>query len=193
MVRKALFSLGLWPLLGCGIVGCANGPDLARVVTVNPGEPTLIWMRQSAGNLTLTLRNDSAGLANDVYSNSKDPSTKVVADAELQTLLDVYAEDGLFQHALGGSAGSGSTSSGFDVLTIDQQGRQWHWVRKQRGAQQGDQAFHKARDYFLAIYNGTVAYHDTTERPNFSSENARAKAEALAARERLQQLRRAVK
>lgn len=192
MVRKALFSLGLWSLLGCGIVGCANGPDLARVVTVDPGQPTLVTMRQGAGKLTLTLRNESAGYADQVYRTSKDPGIKVVPDAELQTLLDVYAEDGLFQHALGGSPGAGSTS-GLDVLTIDQQGQQWHWVRRQRGAQQGDEAFHKARDYFLAIYNGNVAYHGSTERPNFSSENARAKAEAVAARERLLQLRRAVK
>jgi hypothetical protein len=189
MVRQALFPLGLWFAILCSTVGCASGPTLARVVTIDEGQATLVSLRQGTGNLTLTLRNESAGLAKDFYKDSKDPNAKVVPDAELQTLLDVYAEDGLFEHAAGSSAGS-AAAGGIDVLTIDQQGRQWSWARRQRGAQQSDQAFHQARDYFLAIYNGNVAYHGADERPNFSDENARARAEAAAARERLMQLRR---
>lgn len=184
MVRKALLPLGLWSFVLGGTVGCASGPTLARVVTIRSGEPTQVALRQG-DKLTLTLRNESAGYAKDVYRDSKDPGLKVVPDAELQTLLDVYAEDGLFVHAVAGAA-----AAGLDSLTIEQGGQQWQWVRRQRGAQQGDASFHTARDYFLAIYNGNVAYHGTGERPNFSDENARARAEAAAARERLLQLRR---
>ena len=138
-------------------------------------------MRQ--GNLLLTLRNESGGLAADVYKTAKDPNLKVVPDYELQVLLDVFAEDGLFASA------AGVPLQGPETLQVEQSGGLWAWSRPSNVDPKAKASFHQARQYFLSIYNGNVAYHGSDQRPNFSDANSRAKADSEAARQRLLQLR----
>lgn len=191
MAGRALSRLGSWFVLVATGVGCSSGPSLQRVLTVRDGEPTVIALRQ--GNLLLTLRNESAGLKEDVYKQARDTNLKVAPDGELQALLDVFAEEGLFARA------ANAANAGPEVLQIEQGDRVWSIARPAGNDPQGKANFHQARQYFLAIYNGNVAFHGAhqrdanTERPNFSDANARAKADAEAARERLLKLRREAK
>jgi hypothetical protein len=147
---------------------------------------TTVVLRQVEGNLTLSLQNDSAGNPEQVYAAlSSDPSRKVVGDADLQALLDVFAGQGLFAQGV-----SAVPPDARDVLTVQTGDRTWTFVRRQRGVQQSEAAFHEARAYFLALYNSSVAYHGTGEgRPDFRTEGRRAQVDAATATSRLRQLR----
>ena len=80
MPGRARSRIGLWFLLASSTVGCASGSNLSRVVTLQEGQPTLVFLRQAGGKLTLSLRNESAGYAADVYQKNSDPNLKVVPD-----------------------------------------------------------------------------------------------------------------
>ncbi len=166
----------------CGIVGCASGPDLPRAVTVTEGQRTVVALQQTASKLLLTLQNDSAARPAEVYSGAAD-GRKVVADAQLQALLDVFTANGMFEQSLGAVPPDAR-----DVLTVVQGERRWIWARRQLGVQQTEQSFHEARAYFLQLYNSAVAYHGRPgdERPNFRDENTRAASEAEAAKQKLE-------
>lgn len=170
------------------VAGCAGAPALPRVIAIAPGELTTVQLLQVDGKLTLSLQNESAGLAKDVYvGNSADPGRKVVADADLQALLDVFAADGMFAQVV-----PHVPPDARDVLTVQSGGRSWTWVRRQRGVQQGEAVFHEARAYFLALYNSNIAYHGTGRgRPDFERESSRVQVDAAAATDRLRELRRA--
>jgi hypothetical protein len=187
MVRQAHARFTQLLVAACCFVACQSGPSLRRSVTVSEGERTAVVLVASNGRLTLSLQNESAGNAAAVYAtNSADPSRKVVADADLQALLDVFSELGLFAQAQ-----SVVPPDARDVLFVDHGGKRHAWARRQLGAQTSESSFHAARDYFLALYNSNVAYHGAPDapRPNFSGENLRAKTTAEAARARLEQLR----
>lgn len=174
-------------LAACTVAGCASGPQLPRVLQVVEGERTTVRLRQVDGDLVLSLQNDSAGTADKVYEAlSEDRSRKVVSDADLQALLDVFAGQGLFAQAV-----AQVPADARDVLTVQSGDRTWTFVRRQRGMQQSEAAFHEARAYFLALYNSSVAYHGTGEgRPDFRSEGRRAQVDAATATSRLRDLRR---
>lgn len=102
----------------------------------------------------LTLRNDSGGNPNDIYSEAVDQLSKVVPDAELQALLDVFTAEKLFELSIPGLPGNAR-----DVLKLQQGGKTWFWVRRGSFIDPREQAFNKARSYFLSLYNGSTAYH----------------------------------
>jgi hypothetical protein len=167
---------------------CA-GPSLRRDVELAEGQRTTVQLVSSGGRLVLTLQNESAGLARDVYTNDSaaaDPSRKVVPDEDLQALLDVFSELELFAQG-----SSFVPPDALDVLTVEQGGKRWALARRQRGVQASEKAFHDARDYFLSLYNSSVAYHGTGgQKPNFGGETLRAKNSGQAARNRLEAARR---
>lgn len=172
-------------------VACSSGPSLKRSLTVTNTARTTVQLAAVSSKLTLTLQNESSGHAAEVYrAGAASPSTKVVPDADLQALLDVFSEKGMFEQAL-----AAVPPDARDVLAVDHDGRRWIWARRRAGMQVDEQTFHEARAYFLSLYNSSVAYHgnssDTGEkRPNFSSENAKVKSSAAEARARLEEARR---
>lgn len=197
MVALAVPRFAMLLAAACGIVGCSSAPGLPRAVTVTEGERTVVGLYQSGTKLLLSLQNDSGGNAAEVYSAGTAEGRKVVADAELQALLDVFAANGMFEHSLGAVPPSAR-----DVLTVEQGNRRWIWARRQAGVQQTEQSFHEARAYFLQLYNSSVAYHgvagaqDTKgnltgkDRPNFKDESTRAATEGEAAKSKLESVRR---
>lgn len=167
----------------CGIVGCASGPGLPRAAEVLAGSRAAVRYEQPGTRLALTLQNESAGARSVVYSaGSTDPGLKVVADASLQALLDVFAAKGLFALACS-EPGPGTQ----DVLRVEVDGRRWTWARRRFGDSPADQTVFEAKTYFLELYNQSLATHSATgERPDFRDENSRARDDAAAARRRLQ-------
>jgi len=173
----------------CTLVGCQSGPSLARAVTVQEGQLTRV--RLLAGkSVVLALHNASADPTGALYGearNAQDLGRKVVDDADLQALLDVFAESQLFEQSLGDLPADAR-----DVMVVENGGKRWMWARRGlAGAPAAEQSFQNARAYFLSLYNSSVAYHGTgSSRPNFGSENLRARTTAADARARLEQLRR---
>lgn len=165
-------------------VGCQSTPSLARTLIVAPGELTTVRLIQVKGHLAFSLQNGSGQAPDQVYtanSNQIDPGSKVIADAELQALLDVFSELGLFAASL-----DEVPHDALDALIVEQGGQRWVWVRRQLGVQAAEQSFHDARAAFLTLFNSSVAYHGTgTERPNFKAEDSRARQDAARAREHL--------
>jgi hypothetical protein len=171
------------------LAGCASPPDLPRAVVVESGQPTTLALHQRRSDLRITLRNDSSRPPVEVYSSAQsDPREKVVPDAELQALLDVYTACGLFEHSL-----ADAPADARDVIVLDQPGRRWAWIRRGHGAPghgaPGDAAFDVAQQYFLAIYNGNSAYHGGSGDTNFNAEAARLREAGAEAVRRLEQKR----
>jgi hypothetical protein len=175
-------------LAGWALVACHSGPQLTRAVTIHEGERTVVRLHSGA-SLMLTLENASAVTSTTVYGTARSPDElgrKVVADADLQALLDVFAERGMFAQAL-----AEPPRDARDLLIVDSGGRRWQWARRQPGVQAAEQDFHEARAYFLSLYNSSVAFHGTdASRPNFTGEQVRASTAAASARARLEELRR---
>jgi hypothetical protein len=185
MVRKP--SPGFAVLLTAAgfVVGCQGGPELARSVTIEPGKPTHVTLVQVQGQMQFVLQNESSGAAASVYSSEKaNPLAKVVADEQLQALLDVFTEKGLFATSI-----TTVPPDARDILFVEQPGRRWTWARRRAGIQEAEGDFHEAKAYFLELYNSATAYHrGTTDRPDLLSEQDRVKAEADAAKKKLENL-----
>jgi hypothetical protein len=167
------------------LVACSSGPELKRSLTVKAGESTIVRCVQVSGTRAFSLRNSSAQGSTEVYtanSNEIDPDSKVVADVNLQTLLDVFATKGMFETSVG-EVPAGS----IDALIVEQGKRRWVWAvsgdkrARLAAVQRGDrseQTFSEARQEFYTLYNSTMAFHGTGgEKPDFKAENARVKAE----------------
>ncbi|MFT7535623.1 MAG: hypothetical protein ACI85K_001576 [Hyphomicrobiaceae bacterium] len=141
----------------CAAVLCAtllaSCSGLPRSLTISPGETSVFALISRQGP-KLTLRNDSGGKPNDIYSEAADQLSKVVPDAELQALLDVFTADKLFELSIPSVPGNAR-----DVLRLEQGGRTWFWVRRGSFTDPREQAFNKGRSYFLSLYNGSTAYH----------------------------------
>ena len=173
-------------LLAAGlVVSCQSAPSLPRSVTIESGQPTHVTLVQVQGGMKFELQNASSGDAAAVYSDAKaNPLAKVVPDAQLQALLDVFTQKGMF---------AASTTSvppdARDVLAVDQPGRRWTWVRRQAGVQAAEADFHEAKAYFLEVYNSATAWHrGSGARPDLLSEQSRVKADADAAKRKLENL-----
>lgn len=173
-----LFAVGAAALLGA----CAGAPPLQRSVVV-------VRYVDVKGTLALSLRNEGAGARAQVYgadSAAIDPGAKVVADDELQALLDVFTETGLFASSVGEVPGDA-----LDALVVEQDGSRWVFPRRLRGVQQAEAAFHDGRAYFLSLYNSVTAYHGAAgDRPDFKTEQVRTAGDARQARQKLERLRR---
>lgn len=197
MVALAVPRFAMLLAAACGIVGCSSAPELPRAVTVTEGQRTVVGLFQVGSKLQLSLQNESAdrASANDaapqvpepgqtvtLYSKGSADGRKVVSDAELQALLDVFAANGMFDRSL-----AAAPPDARDVLTVEHGGRRWLWVRRQLGMQASEQSFHEARAYFLQLYNTAIAYHGAgRDKPNFKEESTRAAIEGEAAKSKLE-------
>lgn len=167
-------------LFGSG--GCVGGPNLPREVQVQQGERTLVRLMQFQQNQAMSLQNASSGSANDVYSDRRaDPLAKVVSDAQLQALLDVLAEKGVFK--LGASS---VPPDARDALVVQQGNRRWVICRRQPGLQQEELPFHEAKAYFLSVWNSATSYHSADVDPaDLRAEQERIKAGSRGAVQKL--------
>jgi hypothetical protein len=165
----------------CVFVACSSAPRLKRELTIVPGERTTVRLLSTQGTLALSLHNTSAQTSPALYgaeSGDVDPGSKVVDDVNLQTLLDVFAEKGMFATAL-----REVPRDARDVLAVEHGEQRWVWAvsgdlkarlaRQQQGTDQADRAFHEARAEFLSLYNSSEAFHGTGKVPDFDAENAR--------------------
>ncbi|MBX3461857.1 MAG: hypothetical protein KF830_01690 [Planctomycetes bacterium] len=162
--------------------GCATGPDLPRAVTVVAGKPVRVLLRQGKDGLVFVLQNASSTTAADFYDGDMPPLAKIAPDDQVQMLLDILADKGMF------AAAEPAPADARDLLVVEQGDRRWSWARR-RGAPAAEQtAFLEARGYFLAVYNESLAYHpaDAEHRPDLMAERDRMRREAEATRRRLQ-------
>ena len=134
-------------------IGLAACSSLPRSLTVRPGETATISLVYKSGP-RFTLRNDSGGSPGKIYSGGGDQLSKVVPDAELQALLDVFTAEKLFDLSQSSLPGNSR-----DVLRLDQGGKTWFWARRGSFTDPREAAFNKASQYFLSLYNGSTAYH----------------------------------
>jgi hypothetical protein len=180
----------------CTFVACSSAPRLERALAIQPGQRTTVRLLQVNGSLALSLRNASAQHLNAIYTENShgiDPGAKVVDDVNLQTLLDLFSERGMF------AAGLGAVPAGTrDALIVEQGERRWVWALSndrlarraaiERGSRD-EQTFHEARAEFLALYNSSMAFHGTgTAKPNFDAEGRRAATDGAKARAKMMSL-----
>jgi hypothetical protein len=176
--RLALTSVAL-------LAACAGAPDVARSpVAITRGERTRVLLTEVASGRTFGLQNASSGSAEEIYSAAdSNRSLKVVADANLQELLDVLAAAGMFT-----KAGDQPAPGARDLLVVDMPERSYVWSRLRRGIDPAEQSFHEARSYFLTFYNQVTAFHNVKMDPDaLRAENERVRRSADAARARLEQ------
>ena len=190
MVRKPPPGFAVLLLAAGLVVGCQSTPSLPRSVTIESGQPTHVTLVQVRDGMKFELQNASSGDADAIYSDTKaNPLAKVVPDAQLQALLDVFTAKGLFTKCV-----TSVPPDARDVLTVDQPGRRWTWVRRQatfvieRGGMQTAEAdFHEAKGYFLELYNSATAWHrGSGARPDLLSEQSRVDAKGDAAKKKLE-------
>jgi hypothetical protein len=170
-------------------VACSSAPSYKRDLTIVPGERTTVRLAQVNGALALSLQNHSAERPDQVYradSAEIDPGLKIVADVNLQSLLDVFSEKGMFAQYLP-EVPAGSR----DVLTVEQGQRRWVWAisadrrrriaQQQQGTDQAERTFHEARAEFLTLYNSSDAFHGSSgtgrDAPDFGAEQRRLEAD----------------
>lgn len=163
--------------------GCAGGPALARAVTIEAGRPTRVLLAQLRERQTFLLQNASSTTAADFYGGDMPALAKIASDAQLQALLDILAEKGMFANG-----GGGVPPDALDALVVEQGGQRWTWARRRAGVQADEVAFHEARSYFLDLYNLSQAYHSADASLDLKAEQQRVRREAEAAKNRLQQL-----
>jgi hypothetical protein len=185
MVRKPPPGFAVLLVAAGLVVGCQSAPSLPRSVTIESGQPTHVTLVQVQDGKKFELRNESSGDAAAVYSNANaNPLAKVVPDAQLQALLDVFSAKGMFATSV-----TSVPPDARDVLTVDQPGRRWTWARRQRGVQTAETDFHEAKSYFLEVYNSATAWHrSSSESHDLFSEQSRVKADADAAKKKLENL-----
>ncbi|MFM1872984.1 MAG: hypothetical protein RL398_2406 [Planctomycetota bacterium] len=183
MVARPLtvVSLSLLAVLN----GCAGGPDVASGPPIEPGRRTLVRYVQFGTGQAFSLQNASSGKREDVYSDpQRDRMVKVVSDGELQALLDIFADQGMF-----GQAAAVASTDARECLVVESPERRWVWTRPRNGGPL-DNAFGDARAYFLALYNTSVAYHGSEKEPppDLAGQKDRIQRDAAAAREKLLKL-----
>jgi hypothetical protein len=185
MVRKPPPGFAVLLMAAGLVVGCQGGPSLPRSVTIESGQPTHVKLVQVQGQMQFELQNASSADTAAYYSSEKaNPLAKVVPDAQLQALLDVFTAKGMFQTSI-----TSVPPDARDVLTVEQPGHRWTWARRQRGLQAAEADFHEAKSYFLELYNSATAWHrSSADRPDLFSEQSRIKAEADAAKKKLEEL-----
>ncbi|MCB9887832.1 MAG: hypothetical protein H6838_20270 [Planctomycetes bacterium] len=179
-------STSLWFLLTALIGGCASGPDIASGPRLEPGRRTTVRFVQFTTGQAFSLQNASSGSADEIYSDKRaDRLTKVVSDGEVQALVDILAEHGMFTY---GAAAAPSDAR--EALVVEFPGKRWVWTRPRLPGDAVEAAFQDARGYFLALYNMSVAYHSMPgdEVPDLAGQRERIQRDAAAAREKLLRL-----
>lgn len=173
--------------------GCASGPSLPRGLQIEPGQRTTVRLMQVTTGQVFTLQNASSGSAGAVYSDERtDQLTKVLTDAQLQALLDVFTDKGMFV-----PREASVPPDARDALVVLQGDRRWVWSRRLAGTAESELPFHEAKAYFLSMYNQATAYHGNSgnsrtgdDRPDLKAENDRVRSEAAAAKRKLEGIRR---
>lgn len=147
----------------------ASSPDLPRVVTVTPETAVRIVLTDVKNDRSLAVQNAAASAARRRADSRA--VVKVVRDEDLQTLLDVLAEKGLFEHGT-----ARPLPDAIDLLTVENGTEHWHWARRKLGVQAEEMAFHESRSYFLAVFNNAVDYRrSTVDRDGLEAEQQRVK------------------
>ena len=167
-----------------GWSSCAS--SLAREVVVENGRPTRVLLTQVSNNTVFLLQNASSAESAEFYRDTNARALgKIVPDEQLQALLDVFAEKGMFA-----AAASVAPPDARDVLAVEHGGKRWIWARRQAGVQAGETSFHEARGYFLEVYNSSTAYRtvDPNAPPDLRAERDRVRTDADAAKNKLQRL-----
>ena len=160
--------------------GCAGAPNLPRVLAVQEGQRTTVRLMQFGSGQTFTLQNRSSGRKVEVYSNNQyDLATKVVADAQLQALLDVFAEHGLFAGA------THSVPPEARSAIVIRQGERRYVFHDRNIAADAGQRFRQAQAYFLSVYNNATAYHSAEiNRADLEAEKNRANSAGAATKQK---------
>lgn len=179
MDRRKRFGCVVSALPLALLLQCSGSPVVtSRVVAVERGERVVVGLTQSGSGHTLLLQNASYSPPVDVYSDPASESLlKVLADDEMQRLLDVLGGLGMFDRA--GPAAAGAR----EVLSVRSGDRSWFWSRLPGSTDV--EAFGNARAAVMAVYNGTTAYHraNVTSR-DFAAERDRVEREGQAALQR---------
>lgn len=140
---------------------CASpSPALQRAVEIEPGRRTRVAFVDFSSNVALVLQNASSGSPEEVYSDQTgNAMVKVVEDEELQRLLDVLAEVGMFHHAR-----TAPLPEARSALVVEHEGGRMVWTRPTAGP--GNlaevRAFDQGRGYVMAVYNIAIALHSRT-------------------------------
>src|SRR5262245_9383064 len=173
-------TLFLWLGAACA----AAAAPLPRALTIEPGRRTRVLLTEVKSGRTLVLQNASSGKPSEDYSDRDgDQFVKVAGDADLQQLLDVLAQQGMFEHpaAVPGDAR--------DLLVVDTGERRWVWPRRLFGLQEAEMPFHEARAYFLTVYNQALALRSgDLQKADLQAERARVRSDSDAAQKHLQGL-----
>jgi hypothetical protein len=139
--------------------GCASGPDLVRVVTLEDGQPVTVRYEQYASGLRQTLLTEGVVAAREFYSTREsDPLAKVMSTAQMQVLLDALATHGFFDRAR--PLDPGDAVSSISVRIDD---RELLWAKRSTMQIEELTAYHQAMATFLNLYNATEAYHSSGE------------------------------
>jgi hypothetical protein len=129
----------------------------AAAPRVEEGQRTRVLLTDTRSGRTIVLQNVTSGSRSEVYrEGGGDEMVKVVEDQELQRLLDVLAEQGMFDHA-GAAPAPGATS----VLAVEQPGRAFVWSRPVATVDSLDRvrAFDLGRGCVMTVYNAATSYH----------------------------------
>lgn len=149
------------PLLLLCLAACTSQPQLPRALVVAPGQRTRIELVDFGTKVSLVLQNGSSGSLADVYSDSRGTvSTKVIADEELQQLLDVLAAQGMFA-----AAGAAAAPEARAAIVVEQPDRRFVWSRPRPRPDNLDavRAFDEGRGYVMTVYNSATAFHALDE------------------------------
>ena len=144
-------------LCALALCQCATGPEIGRVVTLQPGDEVRVAYRDVARGVQLTLQNESIETAEALYSRgTADSAVKVARDDDLQRLLDALATNRFFQIAR-----PFSPDSGRPALSVEINGQVLTWERQNpAGAEARDlQDFNLCFSYFSYVYNSTESFH----------------------------------
>lgn len=138
-------------------LGCQSSLPPAPV-RVEPGRRTVVRLLQFRDGqvMTMSLQNLSSGSRREVYSDrGGEPGAKVIDDDELQRLLDVLAQQGIFEHP------GGAPADARDVLMVQQDDRRYVLSRRLQGRDPAELPFFEAQSYFLAVWNQAIAFRSS--------------------------------
>ncbi|MEO6596861.1 MAG: hypothetical protein ABIP94_19120, partial [Planctomycetota bacterium] len=153
MAAKVYTRIAVLLATASTLVGCASSPTLPRGLSVETGKRTSVKLLQVQSQRVFALQNESSGAADSFYSDEHaNPFAKVVPDAQMQALLDVFTAKGLFANSM-----AQLPPDARDVLSVDQGDKRWIWARRQAG--EAEVGFLEAKSYFLEVYNNSTAYH----------------------------------
>lgn len=136
---------------------CQSGPEIKRVVTLEPGDVVRVVYSDQAKGVALTLQNESIEPAETLYSRgTADPFVKVAKDEDLQLLLDALATYGFFQFARPVSPGGGRPAL---LVEVNDQVLTWERQVASQARAVDLQNFNSCYVYFQNAYNGTESFH----------------------------------